>query len=197
MKFFSSVKKYSIGVIIVTFLLGFVFTVFPAQCKQAISLVIGISLIAFGLIGIIKYIAKDRFIGSLVTSIITLVLGFIICAGVIQILNIIVGVIGALLIIFGLINIAVAIKIISGSIVFGWVSLIMSVVSVVLGAIAIANTNETTVAVFRFLGIALIFYAVLDTVSYIQFRRLVKTVNNAVDVALDDGTIETDAEIIE
>lgn len=198
MTFVSNVKKYSIAAIIVSFLVGIAFLAFPSQCKEAISLVIGIALIAFGLIGIIKYFVKDKFIGSLITGIMTIILGVIICSGVIQILNIIVGIIGALLILFGVFNLAVAIRMIASSGVFGWVTLLMSVLSVVFGAIAIANTNETTVAIFRFLGIALIFYAILDTISYIQVMRFVKRVNTAVDVAAaSDGEIETEAEIVE
>ena len=198
MTFISSIKKYSIGVIIVSLLLGILFTAFPVQCKDAISLVIGISIILLGVIGIIKFFIKDRQISSIIMGIITIIFGVIICLNILPILNVIVGIIGVLLILCGLFDFIIAIRIIIASGLFGWITLVLSLASMVLGGFAVANTNETTVAIFRFVGIALIVYAILDTISFIQVKKFVKDVKTAVDVATEGSdTIETTAEYID
>ena len=197
MKFIETVKKYSIAMIIVSFLLGLVFTVFPQQSKDFISTIIGVSLIVFGVLEIIRFFRADRFAGSIVTGIITIVLGIVICTGKIQILNLIIGVLGVLLIIFGGFNLVVAIRLVASSGIFGWLTMLLSAASIVLGFIAAANTNETTVTIFRLLGIALIIYAVLDTISYFEVKNFVKKTADTVDSVLNDDDIETTGTIID
>ncbi len=197
MKYISGIKTYSLAVIVVTLALGLFFLIFPDKSRDAISLVIGISLIASGIIGIINYAVKDKFIGSLITSIITVIFGIVISANLIPIINVIVGVIGVILIIFGIFNLIVSIRVTAARLLFGWFSIVLSLTCIAFGGFAVANTNVTTVAVFRFLGIALIVYSVLGVISFTQVKRLVKKVNTAVDVAVSDGEIETEGTIIE
>ncbi len=197
MKYISRIKKYSLAVIIVTLALGLFFLIFPDKSRDAISLLFGISLIASGLIGIINYAVKDKFIGSLITSIITVILGIVISTNVIPIINVIVGIIGVMLIIFGVFNLVVSVRVTLARLLFGWLSILLSLACIGFGGFAVANTNETTVAIFRLLGIALIVYSILGIISFIQVQRLVKKVNTAVDVAVADGEIETEGTLIE
>ncbi len=196
MNFISRIKKYSLLAIAASFIIGVLFAAFPEKSKDAVSLVIGLSLVASGVAGIIRFIVKDKQLSALITGVMTIVFGIIISLNILPILNVIVGAIGVLLILFGLFNLFVALRLISSSGIFGWISLALSVLSIVFGGIAVANTNETTVAVFRFLGIALIVYAVLDIISYFQVRRFIKDINDAVDIANDNGEIVTEGELI-
>ncbi len=197
MKYISSIKNYSLILIILTLVIGLMFLIFPEQSRDMISLVIGISLISAGLIGIINYFVKDKFKGTLITGIITIIFGIIICSNIIPIINIIIGILGVMLILFGVFNLGVSIRIIAASLLFGWTSLVLSLVCIGFGVFAVMNINETTVAVFRLLGIALIVYSVLDIITFIQVKRLYKKINTAVDVAVSDTEIETEGTIIE
>ena len=196
MEFLKSVKRISLYIIGITLLVGIAFTAFPEQCIEYISLVIGISLIVSGVFGIIRSIILDKRISSLITGIVTIIFGVIICTNYFQILSFIIAICGALLIVFGLFNIFTSIKIISFSGIFGWVTLGLSVLSVVFGIIAFTKSQETTTAVFRFLGIALIVYAILDIISYIEVRKMVKDVKTAVDAATGQE-IETSATVVD
>lgn len=197
MKIIESLKKYSIATVIVSFLFGLVLLIFPKECKDAISLITGIALILFGAIQVLKFFIKDKSAGAVISGVFSIVLGIIICIGIIQVVDIIVGVIGVLLIVFGIIDLFIAIRLISASGIFGWISLCLSVLSMVFGAIAVSKTNEASEAVFRFLGIALIVYAILDLISYIQVKRFVKSVSDTIDEIMDDGTIEAEGTLIE
>lgn len=196
MGFIEKAKKMSIGTMIVTFLLGIIFTAFPEECIKYISIVIGASMIAFGVIGVIIFLMSERFLFTLITSIITICAGVIICTSYFEIISVIVAIIGAVFIFIGLFNLIAAIRVIAGSLVFGWVTLLLSIICMVFGVIAFTHSQETTIEVFRFIGVAFIFSTVLEIISYFQVRKLYKTVKSAVDEATGNE-IETSATVIE
>lgn len=198
MKVINSVKKFSIGAIIVSLLLGIVFVAFPKQCIEYISIIVGASLIALGVVGIIVFFAADRFILTLITSIISICAGIFICTNYFEIISVIVAIIGVLFVISGIFNFFTSIRVILGSLVFGWVSLFLSIVCTVFGVIAFTHAQETTTTIFQFIGVSFIVYAILDIISYIQVKKLYKKVKTAVDSAANSGNeIETSAEIVE
>lgn len=196
MELIKSAKKLSLSFIIVSLLLGIAFTFFPEICIKYISTVIGASLIVFGAVGVINSVILDKAVSTLITSVITICAGIIICTKYFQIISFIVALIGVMLIVFGLFNLFTSIKVITISGKFGWVTLILSALSVVFGIISITKTQETTTAVFRFLGIALIVYSVLDIISYFQVKKLYNDIKAGVDIATDEE-IETSGEIID
>jgi uncharacterized membrane protein HdeD (DUF308 family) len=64
----------------------------------------------------------------------------------------------------------------------------------IFGIIAITKSGELTIAIVRFMGIALIVYAVLDIISFIQVKKLAKDVKTAVEAT---GDVETEGTIVE
>lgn len=63
--------------------------------------------------------------------------------------------------------------------------MLLSVITIIFGIVAITKSSQLTDGIVRFIGAALIVYAVLDLVTYIQVNSKVKQVKNAVDSISD------------
>ena len=189
MKVLSQIKKVSIGTIIVSLVVGILFVAFPGKCIDYISLFVGGSLIVTGAIGIISYLIDRISKVSLAMGIITVIAGIIICVKYKAIISIIIAIIGIFILCAGIFNFITAIKVIASSLVFGWVSFALSIATIALGIISITKSTATSQGLVRFIGIALIVYAVLGVISYFQVRKLVKQVKAEAE-ATDDIEVE-------
>lgn len=63
--------------------------------------------------------------------------------------------------------------------------MLLSLITIVFGIVAITKSTQLTDGIVRFIGAALIVYAVLDLVTYIQVNSKVKQVKDAVDSISD------------
>lgn len=187
-------KKISVVTILIAFVTGMLFVIFPAQCIKYISLALGVSLIAIGIFGIINYYRDKATPFILVLNIIVLITGIIICAKYKAIISIIVVLFGIFILVTGLANIATGIKALKTFHPSGWLTIALSVVTSVFGIIAITKSAQLTETIVRFIGIALLVYVVLGLVSYFQVRTLVKEVDDRIML---NSEIETQAQIIE
>ncbi|MBR7060228.1 MAG: DUF308 domain-containing protein [Eubacterium sp.] len=194
MKFLTQVKRISIASIIVSVILGILFIAFPEKCITYFSLAIGISLIILGVVSIIGYFIDKSGGFTLALGIISAIVGIIICVKYQAIISLIVVLFGIFILASGIFNFFTAIKVIASSVVFGWVTLGLSILTSVFGIIAITKSDALTITIVQFIGAALLIYAVMDTISFIQVKKLVKEVKTAVDATND---IETDAVIVE
>ena len=194
MKFLTQVKRISIASIIVSVILGILFIAFPEKCITYFSLAIGISLIILGVVSIIGYFIDKSGGFTLALGIISAIVGISICVKYQAIISLIVVLFGIFILASGIFNFFTAIKVIASSVVFGWVTLGLSILTSVFGIIAITKSGELTITIVQFIGAALLIYAVMDTISFIQVKKLVKEVKTAVDATND---IETDAVIVE
>lgn len=194
MKLVAQVKKISIVSIIIAIALGLLFIIFPDKCITYISLAVGISLILLGVAGIIGFFI-DRSSGfTLALGIISATVGIVVCAKYQAIISLIVVVFGIFILASGIFNLLTSIKIIASSLIFGWVTFGLSIITSIFGVIAITKSNELTITIVQFIGVALLVYAVMDIISFLQVKRIVKDVKNAVEATND---IETDAVIVE
>ena len=194
MKFVAQVKKISIVSIILAVALGLLFIIFPTQMIKYFSLALGISLILIGVAAIIGFFIDKSSGFTLALGIISAIVGIIVCAKYQAIISLIVVIFGILILASGIFNFFTSFKIIASSLVFGWVTLGLSIVTMVFGAIAITKSGDLTIAIVRFIGVAMIVYALLDIISYIQVKKLAKDVVKAVEASSD---IQTEGTIIE
>lgn len=194
MGFLKNVKKFSIIAIIVSAVIGFLFLVFPGQCIKYISLAFGIALIVMGAGGIIGYLTNKNNGFTLALGIISAIAGIIICVRYQAIISVIVVLLGIFILATGLFNLFTGIKIVASSLVSGWVTLVMSVAEVIFGIIAITKSTQLTESIVQFLGVALILYAVIDLIAFIQVK---KAYNDTMNVINSNGDIEVDAVEIE
>ena len=194
MKFVAQVKKISIVSIILSVIMGILFIAFPEQIITYVSLAIGVSLILIGLAGVIGVFIDKSSGFTLALGIISAIVGIIVCVRYKQIISLIVIILGILILASAIFNFFISIKIIASSLVFGWVTLALSIVTGIFGAIAITKSGALTVTIVQFIGATLIVYAVLDLISFFQVRKLAKDIKTAVESTSD---IETNAVVVE
>lgn len=183
--FLKGLKRFSIATIIVSAIMGVLFIAFPSKCIQYISLVVGVSLIATGIISVVSYIVERDTKLPLVLGTISLISGIIVCAKYRAIISIIVVILGIFILTSGIVDMATSIRSIMLFRKSGWFTMLLSVITIVFGIVAITKSAQLTDGIVRFIGAALIVYAVLDLVTYIQVNSKVKQVKDAVDSISD------------
>lgn len=180
--FLKGLKRFSIATIIVSAIMGVLFIAFPSKCIQYISLVVGVSLIVTGIISVVSYIVERDTKLPLVLGTISLISGIIVCAKYRAIISIIVVILGIFILTSGIVDMATSIRSIMLFRKSGWFTMLLSVITIVFGIVAITKSAQLTDGIVRFIGAALIVYAVLDLVTYIQVNSKVK---DAVDSISD------------
>ena len=183
--FLKGLKRFSIATIIVSAIIGVLFIAFPSKCIQYISLVVGVSLIVTGIISVVSYIVERDTKLPLVLGTISLISGIIMCAKYRAIISIIVVILGIFILTSGIVDMATSIRSIMIFRKSGWFTMLLSVITIVFGIVAITKSAQLTDGIVRFIGAALIVYAVLDLVTYIQVNSKVKQVKDAVDSISD------------
>lgn len=183
--FLKGLKRFSIATIIVSKIMGVLFIAFPSKCIQYISLVVGVSLIVTGIISVVSYIVERDTKLPLVLGTISLISGIIVCAKYRAIISIIVVILGIFILTSGIVDMATSIRSIMLFRKSGWFTMLLSVITIVFGIVAITKSAQLTDGIVRFIGAALIVYAVLDLVTYIQVNSKVKQVKDAVDSISD------------
>lgn len=204
MQIFNQIKKYSIITSAFSLLIGVVFIAFPQQCQKYTSLAIGALLIIMGCAGVISYL-KDKISNfSLVLGIIVIITGIVVCVKYQAIISIFVALFGVYLLITGIFNLITSIKIVSSDIMSGWLTLALSVISCIFGIVAIFRAGDTSLTIIRFIGAALIAYAVIDIIAFIQLKKVGKTISDikqdidtSIAIAESDGDIDVSGEIVE
>lgn len=194
MRAISQIKKISLVTVVIGIVFGILFIAFPEKLITYISLLIGVAIIVIGVAGIVNYLIDKASKISLAMGIILTISGIVICARYRQIISIIVILVGIFLLCTGVFNFFTSIKVIASSLVFGWASFALSVATVALGIICITRSQDTSNFIAQLIGVSLLVYSVLDIITYIQVKKLVKRVNNAVESTQD---IETDGSIVE
>ncbi len=183
--FLKGLKRFSIATIIVSAIMGVLFIAFPSKCIQYISLVVGVSLIVTGIISVVSYIVERDTKLLLVLGTISLISGIIVCAKYQAIISIIVVILGIFILTSGIVDMATSIRSIMIFRKSGWFTMLLSVITIIFGIVAITKSAQLTDGIVRFIGAALIVYAVLDLVTYIQVNSKVKQVKDAVDSISD------------
>ena len=183
--FLKGLKRFSIATIIVSAIMGVLFIAFPSKCIQYISLVVGVSLIVTGIISVVSYIIDRDTKLPLVLGTISLISGIIVCAKYRAIISMIVVILGIFILTSGIVDMATSIRSIMLFRKSGWFTMLLSVITIIFGIVAITKSAQLTDGIVRFIGAALIVYAVLDLVTYIQVNSKVKQVKDAVDSISD------------
>lgn len=191
------VKKFSLATIALSVIFGIIFIAFPAQVMTYISLFVGAAMILLGLVAVINFFIDKGSAFVLVLGILSAILGIVVCTQYKAIISIMIIVLGIFILTSGIFNFFTSIKIIASSLFFGWASLFLSVATSVLGIIAITRSGDFSETLVQLVGAALIVYAFLDLLTYIQVKRIAKDVKAAVETATADDTIDTTGTIVD
>lgn len=172
-EFFKRAKWDSIIIAVLTVLVGILCVAVPSRIADVLCIVFGISLIAMSIAVFVRYFAYGKFLGEyfLVSAIVMLALGVfcLVYPNTIQ---------GILTVVFGLFIIADSIESLTDSIccakakIKGWiVLLVISLITMVLGAIVMFSTFET---VMIFAGCSLIIEGVRRFIVTCVFSSRIK-----------------------
>lgn len=194
MKFLSELKKLSIGTIIVSALMGFMFLFFPGASIMYMSLIVGIALIVVGVIQVVIYCINKESRFSLMLGVIVLIVGIVVCVKYRQIISLIVAICGVFILASGIVDLFTGIKTAFASRIAGITTVILSIISIIFGFVAITKSAQLTDGIIQFIGVALLVYSVLDLFAYIEVKRLVTGVARNVT---DDDEIVVDATIVD
>lgn len=178
---FEKFRSYSIVSIIVSTLCGLALLIFPEASIRYISLAFGGALLIMGAVGVVQYFRKTAGPVALSAGLISMVCGVIVCAKYQSILTLVEFLFGASIFCGGIIGLVIALRR-EMRLLPGWgVNLALTMVSVILGIVCMVNPFHTTLALARMLGVALLLYAVMESVSYVQLRKVGRAVEDAVN----------------
>lgn len=166
------IKNLSIITIVASLIIGLVLIIKPGETLQVVSLICGVSLILLGITAWISYFAKGNSMFMAILGTISLIAGIIVCVKYKSIISIMLVLFGAFLIVSGIIDLLSAVKAkkIGGA---GWkVSMAMSAAMVIVGIVVTVNPFTSMEMITRFLGVGLIFYAVMDLIAFFQIKRI-------------------------
>lgn len=195
-KFFKEIKKYSIIIIIVTAVLGVLLVSKPDQMITYTSLIIGFAIILSGIVSIINYLVKKDSKLPLAMGIIALISGTIICSSYRQIVSVIIFFMGIILLVGGVLDLVNSIDVAKRHYRSWILSVLLSIVSIVLGILSIVNPFDTQTKIAQLIGSGFIIFAVLELVAYIQVKVIAKKVNEA-EQLLEDGVNATEVDFEE
>lgn len=180
---FFRLKSFSIITVIVAAVVGTILLIKPAEGVYAISIIIGASLIIFGVAAWISYLVKERLALLGVIGTILIIGGIIICFTYQLIASIVVLMLGVFLVISGIVNLFASFD--SHRLLIGtWlVSLIMSVLMTIFGFVVIILAPRGDEVVGVLLGAALLFYALMDILAMIEVKQKAKKVSASFESA--------------
>lgn len=178
---FEKFRSYSIVSIIVSTLCGLALLIFPEASIRYISLAFGGALLIMGAVGVVQYFRKTAGPVALSAGLISMVCGVIVCAKYQSILTLVEFLFGASIFCGGIIGLVIALRR-EMRLLPGWgVNLALTMVSVILGIVCMVNPFHTALALARMLGVALLLYAVMESVGYVQLRKVGRAVEDAVN----------------
>lgn len=166
------IKNLSIITIVASLVIGLVLIIKPGETLQVVSLICGVSVILLGITAWIIYFAKDNSMFMAILGTISLIAGIIVCVKYKSIITIMLLLFGAFLIVSGVIDFMSALKAkkIGGA---GWkVSMAMSAAMIIVGIIVTVNPFTSMEMITRFLGVGLLFYAIMDLVAFFQIKKV-------------------------
>ncbi len=160
-----------------------------------ISYVIGGVLVALGVLAVIKFIQGTNKEGKseldIVYGIVTVILGVLIIKNPEAIASIIPLILGVAIIISSATKLQYAIELKANNNKLWKVTMIVSIISTLCGVILIFNPFKGAIVFTKVVGIFIVAYAILDSISTITIKRNVKIIHNAIE------KVVTEADIIE
>lgn len=194
-EFFKQARSFSIVTIIASVIFGVVLLLFPEQSIKYISIAFGAVLILLGLAAIIQFFVKSANAFVLSLGIIVMIFGVIICAKYKTIVSLVELLFGLFLLFSGIVDFVTSLQSSVRATSSWWITLLLSVASVVFGVVSIIQPFAVTATLVRFIGAGLLIYAVLDIITYVRFRSIGRAVEDAIN--RNSEIVDDNARIIE
>lgn len=171
------------------FLLGW-----PDLSRIWICRLLGAALLVTGGVYVISHFVKSKgaaavFQYDLILGVILAIVGVWLLTTPDLIITFLQYILGAILVIHGVIDLQGALNLRSGGSSHWWPACLIALITLALGAIVIWNPFASINALLMLVGIALIYDGVSDLVILFQLTRTFKKVKEAVEQAVEDATV--------
>lgn len=185
------IKNLSLITIAAGFIIGIVLLVRPDESVQFISILCGVTVIMLGIGAWISYFTKFKSIILAILGTLAIIAGIILCVRYRSIVSAVIFLFGVFVLVGGIVDLISAIDAKRNDLKSWIVSIIMSAVTIILGLIVIINPFDSIMVLTQLLGAGLIVYAVMDLISFIQIRKIVKyNLSPQIDVEAQEHTDE-------
>lgn len=185
------IKNLSLITIAAGFIIGIVLLVRPDESVQFISILCGVTVIMLGIGAWISYFTKFKSTILAILGTLAIIAGIILCVRYRSIVSAVIFLFGVFVLVGGIVNLISAIDAKRNDLKSWIVSIIMSAVTIILGLIVIINPFDSIIVLTQLLGAGLIVYAVMDLISFIQIRKIVKyNLSPQIDVEAQEHTDE-------
>lgn len=177
------IKNLSLITIAAGFIIGIILLVRPDESVEFISILCGATVIMLGVGAWISYFTKFRSTFLAILGTLAVVAGIILCVKYRSIISAVLFLFGIFVLVGGVVDLVSALEARKNDLKSWIISVVMAVITIVLGLLVIINPFNSVMALTRILGAGLIVYAVMDLITFIQIRKIVKfTLNGQVDV---------------
>ena len=196
-------RTSSIIVALISIVLGVVLIMYPKDAATIFVIVCGYSLIALGIYYAIVYFARKSGVAmlqaELLLGIVLLLIGIWIVTKSQSVIALLQYVVGALIVIHGIIDLQASLNIKRAGFEKWGMSLILSIVTLALGVLIILDPFSATEVLMVVIGVVLVFDGLSDVYLIAVLSKLFKEVKSAVTEAEQeanaietDGTVEDD-----
>ncbi len=177
------IKNLSLITIAAGFIIGIILLVKPDESVEFISILCGATVIMLGVGAWISYFTKFRSTFLAILGTLAVIAGIILCVKYRNIISAVLFLFGIFVLVGGVVDLVSALEARKNDLKSWIISVVMAVITIVLGLLVIINPFNSVMALTRILGAGLIVYAVMDLITFIQIRKMVKfTLNGQVDV---------------
>ena len=177
------IKNLSLITIAAGFIIGIILLVRPDESVEFISILCGATVIMLGVGAWISYFTKFRSSFLAILGTLAVVAGIILCVKYRSIISAVLFLFGIFVLVGGVVDLVSALEARKNDLKSWIISVVMAVITIVLGVLVIINPFNSVMALTRILGAGLIVYAIMDLITFIQIRKMVKfTLNGQVDV---------------
>lgn len=170
-------KSVSVLTILISAILGMILIAFPSETVKIISLIFGIAIIVFGIVVSSLFFAKKSGKATLVIGIIIVIFGIFVCTKYDVLISFIEILLGLSLIVSSTADFASSIVAHRSGAKSWLITLLLSVVVAATGVVIVVNPFSSAMFLVRFIGVSLIGLAILELISFIQFKKTVSKVN--------------------
>lgn len=195
MKGFLNSRRVSCALSALCFIaLGVFLLVWPDLSRIWICRLLGAALLVTGGVYVISHFVKSKgaaavFQYDLILGVILAIVGVWLLTTPDLIITFLQYILGAILIIHGVIDLQGALNLRSGGSTHWWPACLIALITLALGAIVIWNPFASINALLMLVGIALIYDGVSDLVILFHLTRTFKKVKEAVEQAVEDATV--------
>lgn len=172
--FFVKLKNLSLITITAGLVIGVLLLFQPDKTVQLVSIMCGITVISLGVGAWISYFTKVKSTILAILGSLAIILGIVLCVKYKSIISVVLLLFGIFVLISGIVDLVSAIDAKRNDLKSWLLSLIMAAASIIMGLLVIINPFNSMLILTRILGASLIVYAVMDLISFIQVKKIIK-----------------------